>query len=524
MPGDHMKDGWGVPSSSRVLTLPGPFSLDSGASIPEVTLAFNTYGQLNPAGDNVAIVGHSLTSNSCIHEWWPQLMGEGESFALDTGRYFVICVNYLGSVYGSDSPLTRNPSTGERYAASFPVMSIRDNVRLQRALLDALGVKRIALAIGGSLGGMLALEWAATFPEFVDELVVVAAPACHAGWAIGINEVERQAIYADPRWMGGWYDLSDPPLAGMAVARQLAMVTYRSPQSFDAKFGRSLRPGAPAIATPLQPSAASSGSLSSRGSGGGGANSNLHSPPSRVGALGSPSYAVAEGSPVPLGHGASGMRPSGASLREAFSLGEAAMQSAAAAPALPSPQPPQGAPLVPRSQYEVEAYLRYQGEKFVRRFDPLCYVRLTQTLDTHNVGAGRSAPVGEEDGVAVSASSPAGVTAAVRSALSRLPQRTLVVGIDSDLLYPVSGIGIIPPQVSLRSRFHNNRDGPLRYNYPPIPPPLPALYLQLDLQRSMAEAIPRSQLYVISSPHGHDSFLIEIAQLNSAIVAWLRQR
>jgi homoserine O-acetyltransferase len=514
IPGDHMKDGWGAPASARVVTLPGPFVLDSGAVLPSVTLAFNTYGTLAADGANCAIVGHSLTSNSCVHEWWSALMGDGPAYALDTSRFFVVCVNYLGSVYGSDSPLTPNPATGERYGADFPLTSIRDNVRAQRALLAGLGVTRVALAIGGSLGGMLALEWAACYPDLVGQLVLIAAPAAHGGWAIGINEVERQAIYADHKWCDGRYDLRDPPTGGMAVARQLAMLTYRSPQSFDAKFGRaskpqpSPQPSPPASALAAQrssePVGASPRTADSDGGGSGSehpvaaAAANAAAPhphasgvpaPVTVPAMGhhtgsrgslvppSPAFTIAEGSPLPVGFGSlrhrlqggasSGSAASLSSLarspsNESFLLGAPASSPSAATPALPAPpalarggsasalqqqfgiaSAANRSPLPPSSSssssaYEVESYLRYQGAKFIRRFDPLCYVRLTQTLDSHDVGAGR----GAAGAAAASSSSNNGKEgagrAAIRDALGALTQRTFVVGIDSDLLYPVS--------------------------------------------------------------------------------------
>jgi homoserine O-acetyltransferase len=172
-----MKDGWGVPAGSRTLTLRGPIVFERGDVLPAVTLAYNTYGTLREDGANAVVVGHSLTSNSCVHEWWAPLLGAGPSFALDTSRYFVVCVNYLCSVYGSSGPLERRPmpaadggsSTGDSgdggggggapYMADFPLPTIRDNVTLQRRLLDALGVRGLAMAVGGSLGGMLALEW-----------------------------------------------------------------------------------------------------------------------------------------------------------------------------------------------------------------------------------------------------------------------------------------------------------------------------------------------------------------------------
>lgn len=213
MVGDHMKEGFGLPAGAKAAQL-GRFQFDAGDVMDDVVLAYSTYGSLNAARDNCVIVGHSLTSNSCVHEWWAPLIGSGPQYTLDTSKYFIVCANYLGSVYGSSSPLDINPRTGRRWAADFPLVSIRDNVRAQKLLLDQLGVRGIAMAIGGSLGGMLALEWAATYPAFVRSLVLVATCARHTDWAIGLGEAGRQAVYADAKWRDGYYDPADPPLAG----------------------------------------------------------------------------------------------------------------------------------------------------------------------------------------------------------------------------------------------------------------------------------------------------------------------
>jgi homoserine O-acetyltransferase len=332
IPGDHMKEGFGLPPGGRSHRLTGAFTFECGSTLPSLTLGFHTYGTLAPDGSNAVLVGHSLTSNSAVHEWWGALLGAGPAFALDTERYFVICVNYLGSVYGSTGPLEAAPGGGPPLSADFPVATLKDNVAAQRALLEALGVRRVALAMGGSLGGMLALEWAASAPQMVDALCVVGSCGRHPDWAIGFGEAGRQAIFADPRWEGGFYGKrgAPPPLCGMAAARQLAMLSYRTPQSLSEKFGRALVPGG---------------------------------------------------------------RP----------------------PALAAAQGGGGAPF-----FDVEGYLNYQGDKFRRRFDPLSYVRLTQLLDSHDLGRGRDHAGGD-----------------FKRVLQGLPQRALVVGIDSDLLYPV---------------------------------------------------------------------------------------
>lgn len=339
IPGDHMKEGFGLPASAKQFIIRNNFRFDLGDVVPGLSLGYSTYGKLNETGTNAVIVGHSLTSNSCVHEWWGPLIGEGPEYMLDTSKYFIVCCNYLGSVYGSSGPLDTDPRTGQRFSADFPVATLRDNVRAQKHLLDALGVRRLSLAVGGSLGGMLAMEWACEFPDFVDRVVVIACVARHSDWAIGWGEAGRQAIFADSKWKNGYYDTTDPPLSGMNVARQLAMLSYRTPASFTDKFKRET---------------------------------------------------VQSG------------RTKECQLAQGQGVNRANQNSSLAGAAY----------------YDVERYLNYQGEKFTRRFDPLAYVRLTQLLDSHDVGRGR----GED----------------YRAVLQRMKQNALVVGIDSDLLYPVS--------------------------------------------------------------------------------------
>ena len=240
--GDHMKDaGIGLPKGASQMTLPS-FTLESGVTLTNVPVGYSTYGRLNARGDNGVIVGHSLTSNSHVHEWWGAMLGDGPGFTMNTREEFVVCVNYLGSPYGSASPITPvdGDAAGKPYGANFPTpCTIRDNVYLQKQVLDRLGVKHLRMAIGGSMGSMLALEWAATFPAFVTQLVLIAGCARHTDWAIAIGEAERFAVYADARFAGGAYDPSDPPSAGLAAARMTAMLTYRAPRSVDDRHGRS---------------------------------------------------------------------------------------------------------------------------------------------------------------------------------------------------------------------------------------------------------------------------------------------
>mmetsp|Transcript_2070 Transcript_2070/g.8724 ORF Transcript_2070/g.8724 Transcript_2070/m.8724 type:complete len:532 (-) Transcript_2070:51-1646(-) len=240
---DHMKiDALGLPPGAEMMNF-GRFDLENGFHIDEVTVGYTTYGTLNEAGDNAIIVGHSLTSNSMVNEWWGELLGAGDECSLDTESDFIVCCNYLGSPYGSSSPVTPDPAKpdGRWYAADFPTpVTIRDNVRLQRKLLDHLGVKHLRMAIGGSMGSMLALEWAATYPDFVTELVLIAGCGRHTDWAIGIGEAQRFSIMADAKYKGGDYDPNDQPKAGLATSRMMAMLSYRAPASVDERFSRSV--------------------------------------------------------------------------------------------------------------------------------------------------------------------------------------------------------------------------------------------------------------------------------------------
>jgi homoserine O-acetyltransferase len=218
------------------LALEGPFELESGVRLPSVTVAYRTWGRLNARGDNAVIVCHALTGSADVDRWWGALLGPGR--ALDPDGDFVVCSNVLGGCYGTTGPTSPRPGGSGRWGGDFPAVTVRDIVRAQAAFLDALGVRRLRLVLGGSLGGMQALEWALLFPERVDAIAPIAVSARHSAWCIGLSEAQRQAIYADPRWRGGHYPADHGPNAGLAVARQIAMCTYRSRASLEARFSR----------------------------------------------------------------------------------------------------------------------------------------------------------------------------------------------------------------------------------------------------------------------------------------------
>ncbi len=220
--------------------------LQLGGSFGPVTLAYETWGTLNSAGDNAILVTHALTGDAHAHDearpddpraaWWNPLIGPGRPF--DTERYFVICSNVLGGCYGSTGPSSPDPASGRPYGLRFPLVTIRDMVNAQRKLLAHLGVRQLAAVAGGSVGGQQALEWAVTYPELVRKVVVVAATGTLTAQAIAFGEVQRQAIMADPRWRGGEYQPGQGPDAGLAIARMLAMITYQSEEAMEMRFAR----------------------------------------------------------------------------------------------------------------------------------------------------------------------------------------------------------------------------------------------------------------------------------------------
>ena len=233
---------------ARRVTLPGPLKLDSGALLAPVEIAYETSGTLAADRGNALLVCHALTMDQHVAGpnprtgkpgWWTRVVGPGRP--IDTDRFFVVCANVLGSCMGTSGPASTDPATGRPYAMDFPVITIRDMVRAQALLLDHLGVARLAAVVGGSMGGMQALSWAATYPDRVPAAVVIASTARHTAQNIAFHEVGRQAVMADPNWRGGDYYDGDPPAAGLAVARMAAHITYLSEAGLTEKFGRRLQ-------------------------------------------------------------------------------------------------------------------------------------------------------------------------------------------------------------------------------------------------------------------------------------------
>jgi len=336
-----------VSPKTQSLTLEKPFDLEGGGRLEQVEVSFRTWGRLNAEGDNALLVCHALTGSSDVDDWWEGLLGPGR--ALDPREDFVVATNVLGGCYGSTGPGSPAPGGVGSFGPLFPAITIRDQVRVQAAVLKALGVRTLRLVVGGSMGGMQSLEWAVMEPLPVEAVAAIGAPVSQSPWAVGLADAQRRAIRNDPAWKGGRYDPANPPRQGLAVARMIAMCTYRSPGSFQLRFQREKHPA---------------------------------------------------------GH------------------------------------------------FQVESYLRYQGEKLGNRFDPHAYLTLTEAMDSHDLARGRG-PLPE--------------------VLSGLRPRVLVVGIRSDVLYP-------PNEVE-----------------------------------ELADGIPHAELTWIESPHGHDAFLMEQDQLSRAI-------
>ncbi|MBO6536676.1 MAG: homoserine O-acetyltransferase [Balneolaceae bacterium] len=323
------------------------FITESGDELQNPHLVYHTWGKLNNQKNNVILICHALTGNSDASDWFSGLFETGGIIDLD--KHFVICINHPGSCYGSIGPTSIDPNLGNPYQANFPELTIRDIVRLEQQLLDELGIQEIELIIGGSMGGMIALEFC-VMDSRIKSACLIAMGASHSAWAIGISEAQRIAIKADRNWNDGFYTNDSPPAQGLAAARSMAMITYRSPQDYERKFGRNWN--------------------------------------------------------------------------------------------------------IQKKQFEVESYLGYQGEKLVQRFDANSYITLTKAMDSHDIARGRGT---------------------VKTVLERLTIPILIIGIDSDLLYPI--------------------------------------HEQIEL----AEHLPNSTFREIKSKYGHDAFLIEFEQMNRAL-------
>ncbi|MDZ8201638.1 homoserine O-acetyltransferase [Microbacterium sp. SSW1-59] len=352
----------GDPVGDRRFAAFGAFDTEGGERLPAFRIAYETWGELSAERDNAILLLHALTGDSHARGpagpghptagWWGEVVGPGA--AIDTDRWFVIAPNLLGGCQGSTGPASIAPD-GTEWGPRFPYLTVRDQVAASVRLADTLRIGRWAAVIGGSMGGMHALEWAITHPDRVDRLAVIAAPPVNTADQIALNSAQLEAIRIDPRFAGGdYYDAGDGngPTRGLALARRMALLNYRSPTELNQRFQRSWQSGV-----------------------------------------------------SPLGHG---------------------------------------------GRFAVESYLDFHGNKFTRRFDANSYIALVEAMNSHDVGRGRG---GVED------------------ALARVAARTLVLGIDSDRLFPIDG------QHRIAAGIRDTLDG--------------------------------DRAAVITSDFGHDGFLIE---------------
>nr|POE73249.1 homoserine o-acetyltransferase [Quercus suber] len=379
-------------------------------------------------------------------------------------RFFIVCMNSLGSPYGTASPVTARDGIpgNEHYGPEFPLTTVRDDARLFKLLLDDLGVKQIASVIGGSMGGMLVLEFAYFGKDYVRTIVPIATSARYSAWGISWGEAQRQSIYSDPKYDDGYYTFNDPPAAGLGAARMSALLMYRSRDSFETRFGRN-------VPDPSHPHHSSNGnSAASRPATPTHEHFAIHNDGHRNAGPArnqsdTPSPAPAHSNANPFDHAPS-THPT---ITDPQFHG---------ATPLPGPPVPSRARLP--SYYSAQSYLRYQGQKFISRFDANCYIAITRKLDSHDVSRHRrtssSSSSSAETAVAGTTSD-----ADLRAALASIEQPTLVLGIQSDGLFT--------------------------YNE----------------QQQLADAIPHAELKTIDSPEGHDAFLLEFRNVNDMVLEFL---
>ncbi|MBP8256671.1 MAG: homoserine O-acetyltransferase [Opitutaceae bacterium] len=378
-----------------------PFVFESGQSIPGFTLRYETYGTLNAERDNAILICHALSGDhhcAGVHSptdrkpgWWNNLIGPGKP--VDTNRFFVLCANVIGGCQGSTGPLSIDPATGTPYGTRFPFVTIRDMVRTQKRWLEGIGVPSIHAIIGGSMGGMLALQWAVEFPDSVKRVVVMATTARESAQGIAFNEVGRQAIMQDPAWNRGDYPGNGGPRVGLAIARMMAHITYLSDAGLDRKFGRRRR--------------------------------HRHTPH------------------VPLAQAPQETN------KPASEPGDTVASS-------------QEASTSPDFEFEIESYLRHQGQSFINRFDANSYLYITRAIDHFDLAPG---------------------DLTLEQAFAPVKAETLVIGFTSDWLFP-------PEQ---------NR----------------------EIALALLRAGKKAHYAELNTDLGHDSFLLESPQLYNLVRSFL---
>ncbi|WRT66557.1 homoserine O-acetyltransferase [Kwoniella shivajii] len=497
--------------SQNITTIP-TFKLESGVELKDVPVAYKTWGKLNENCDNVLVICHALTGSADVEDWWGPLLGPDKAF--DPTRFFIFCANVMGSPYGTISSVTTNPETGKPFGPEMPGSSVKDDVRLHYIVLKSLGVKSVAAVIGGSMGGMTCLEWPLNSPPgFVKAIVPLATSARHSAWCISWGEAQRQSIYSDPDYKDGYYyendqqiDLNKQPTRGLAAARMAALLTYRSRDSFESRFGRrsnssnsqqnhkgKVPKGGVRIMggeKTTDPSAPSDSDLSSTsGSGttrekawrehndGHRSSSNINS---RRGSNSSNSTTATGNGDIQTPELEKNLLLVNDKIGQGVALGSAS--------ALVEGKLNTGGEKQPKI-FSAQSYLRYQGDKFTSRFDANCYIHITRKLDTHDL----SLPSNDSSLSSLSSQLPippndpdsppsdSDLELLLSNALALEPP-ALVIGIESDGLFTTSE------------------------------------------QKELAAHIPEAELVVIPSPDGHDGFLLEFEAINHWIEGFLKRK
>ncbi|KAI9136502.1 Alpha/Beta hydrolase protein [Paraphysoderma sedebokerense] len=448
-------------NNQKLAVIPS-FTLESGITLKDVPVAYKTWGSLSPEGNNVMVICHALSGSADVEDWWGPLLGPGKAF--NTKKFFIICCNVLGSPYGTASPVTINPESGNIYGPDFPLTTIRDDVRLHKLVLDQLGVKQVQFAIGGSMGGMQVLEWAFFGKEYVKNIIPIATSGKHSAWCISWGETQRQTIFADPEYGVGYYQLGKGPLTGLASARMQAMLTYRSRNSFESRFGRKI------MTSRVNNSVTSSSSSPNSSS----AEHNKTSV-TVVKEENSTSSALPSNENSTVAQPQLNNRSSTSSLpdhphNEGFGIWRSTQSSSSTTTTLNqssiSVKPESSSTsttiksLQPQNVFSAQSYLRYQGDKFVKRFDANCYIAITRKMDSHDISRDR----GEFEQV-----------------LQTIQQPTLVIGVESDGLFTITE------------------------------------------QYELSDHIPNASIAVIQSQDGHDGFLLEFKQMNGYIRSFLKE-
>ena len=447
--------------SQEIVIIPS-FELESGVVLTNFPIAYKTYGTLAPEGDNAMLICHALTGSADVKDWWGPLLGGPEEpgreqRAFDMSRFFVVCMNSPGSPYGSASPVTAKDGdvANGTYGPEFPLTTVRDDVNIFKLILDDLGVKQIATVIGGSMGGMLALEFAYFGRDYVRTIVPIATSARYSAWGISWGEAQRQSIYSDPKYDDGYYPFDDPPSTGLGAARMSALLTYRSRDSFEARFGRNT-PDTSKKQTINAPARQPS---------------RLEIPDNEHFAIHNEGHKNAGLSRSPRSRNGTNSPDSSISSlpppSDDLTVTDPQFNGATPLPVAPRTEPARKKKI--STYYSAQSYLRYQGEKFIKRFDANCYIAITRKLDTHDVTRNRTDRSG----------SPS--QGQLNEALAMIQQPTLLLGIHSDGLFTFAE------------------------------------------QQELAAAIPNSELQTIDSSEGHDAFLLEFRQVNGFILQFLRR-